>query len=155
MILNTSMTCSYSACISGWIKLVTILSFIHGAVKQSRGPYNDHSCQVLSKSSQSSRRCPLKQLLTMHDWHPMIIIAHYELMAQVRWAKKDRLISFPLILWVQQMFLNSNTFLFLFSNKMFVIKAGIHKMFFRIANRENQDQTASSEAVWSWSALFV
>ena len=40
----------------------------------------------------------------------------------------------------------SNTFLFLFSNKMLVIRAGIHKMLFRIANREDPDQTAS-EAV--------
>ena len=29
-----------------------------------------------------------------------------------------------------------NTFLFLFSNKMWVIKAGIHKMLVRIASRE-------------------
>ena len=38
---------------------------------------------------------------------------------------------------------------------MLVIKAGIHKMHVRIANREDPDQTASSEAVWSGSALFV
>ena len=42
---------------------------------------------------------------------------------------------------------NSNTFLFLFSNKMLVFRAGIHKMLVRIANREYPDQTASSEAV--------
>ena len=36
----------------------------------------------------------------------------------------------------------SNTFS-LFSNKMLVIKAGIHKMFVRITNREDLDQTAS------------
>ena len=41
----------------------------------------------------------------------------------------------------------SNTFLFLFSGKMFVIKAGIHKMHVRIANKLDPDQTASSEAV--------
>ena len=43
-------------------------------------------------------------------------------------------------------------FLFLFSAKMFVIRAGIHKM---LVNRkqENRDQTASS--VWSGSALFI
>ena len=35
------------------------------------------------------------------------------------------------------------------------IRAGIHKMLVRIANREDPDQTASSEAVWSGSALFV
>ena len=41
----------------------------------------------------------------------------------------------------------SNTFLFLFSNKMLVIRAGSHKMVVRIANREDPDQTASSDAV--------
>ena len=40
-----------------------------------------------------------------------------------------------------------NTFLFLFSNKMLVFRAGIHQMLVRIANREDPDQTASSEAV--------
>ena len=48
-----------------------------------------------------------------------------------------------------------NTFLFLISNKML---AGFFfffkKMLVRIGNRENPDQTASSEAVWSGSALF-
>ena len=42
----------------------------------------------------------------------------------------------------------------LFSNKLLVIRAGIHQMPVRIANREDPDQTASSEAVWSVSALF-
>ena len=37
--------------------------------------------------------------------------------------------------------------LFLFSNKMLVIRAGIHKMLVRIANREYPDQAASAEAV--------
>ena len=41
----------------------------------------------------------------------------------------------------------SNTFLILFSTEMLVIMAGIHKMFVRIANNEDPDQTASSEAV--------
>ena len=41
----------------------------------------------------------------------------------------------------------SNTFLFLFLNKMLVIRPGIHKMHVRIANKEDPDQTASSEAV--------
>ena len=41
----------------------------------------------------------------------------------------------------------SNTFLFLFSNKMLVFRAGIHKMLVIIANREDPDQTASPEAV--------
>ena len=40
-----------------------------------------------------------------------------------------------------------NTFLFLFSNKILVFKAGIHKILVRIANRGGPDQTASSEAV--------
>ena len=43
--------------------------------------------------------------------------------------------------------LKFGTLLFLFSNKMLVSRAGIHKMFVRIANREDPDQTASSEAV--------
>ena len=47
--------------------------------------------------------------------------------------------------------LKFQTLLFLFSNKMMVI----HKMLIRIANREDPDQTASSEAVSSGSALFV
>ena len=40
--------------------------------------------------------------------------------------------------------------LFLLSNKMFVLRAGIlgnHKMLASMANREDPDQTASSEAV--------
>ena len=41
----------------------------------------------------------------------------------------------------------SNTFIFLFSIKMLVIRAGTQKMLVRIANREYPDQTASSEAV--------
>ena len=35
------------------------------------------------------------------------------------------------------------------------MKAGTHKMLVRIENREDSDQTASEEAVWSESALFV
>ena len=37
---------------------------------------------------------------------------------------------------------------------MWVIRAGIHKLPARIANREDPGQTASPEAVWSGSALF-
>ena len=48
-----------------------------------------------------------------------------------------------------------NAFLFLFSNKILLFRAGIHKMLVRIANREDPEQTASEEAVWSGSALFV
>ena len=40
-----------------------------------------------------------------------------------------------------------NTFHFLFSKKLWVIRAGIHKNFDRKPNREDPDQTASSEAV--------
>ena len=38
---------------------------------------------------------------------------------------------------------------------MLVMRAGSLKMLVRISNREDPDQTASSEAVWSGSALFV
>ena len=38
-------------------------------------------------------------------------------------------------------------FLFLFSNKMLIFRAGIQKILVRIANREDPDQTASEEAV--------
>ena len=41
----------------------------------------------------------------------------------------------------------SNTFLFLVSNRMLVIRAEFHKMLVRIANWEDPDQTASSETV--------
>ena len=40
-----------------------------------------------------------------------------------------------------------NTFLSLFSNKIMVFRAGIHKFLVRVANREDPDQTASLEAV--------
>ena len=49
----------------------------------------------------------------------------------------------------------SNTSFFFFLNKKVVIRAGINKMLSRIANSEDPDKTASSEAVWSGSALFV
>ena len=38
-----------------------------------------------------------------------------------------------------------NTCLFLFSTKVLVIVAGIHKVLVKMANREVPDQTASSE----------
>ena len=41
----------------------------------------------------------------------------------------------------------TNAFLLLFSNKMLVFMAEILKMIVRIANREDPDQTALSEAV--------
>ena len=40
-----------------------------------------------------------------------------------------------------------NTFLFLLSTKLLVFSDGIDKTLVRIANREDPDQTASSEAV--------
>ena len=43
----------------------------------------------------------------------------------------------------------------LFSNKMLVFRTEIHKLLVSIANSEDPDQTASSEAVWSGSVLFV
>ena len=49
----------------------------------------------------------------------------------------------------------SNSFYFLFSNKMLVFRVANHKMLVRIANREDSDQTASSEAVRSGSVLLV
>ena len=41
----------------------------------------------------------------------------------------------------------SNNFCFLLSNKMVVIRAGIYKLLVRIANVEDLDQPASSEAI--------
>ena len=43
--------------------------------------------------------------------------------------------------------LKFGTLLFLFSNQVLVIRAGIYKMHVKIANRDDPDQTASSEAV--------
>ena len=42
----------------------------------------------------------------------------------------------------------------LFSNKMLVFRGGIHKMLVKLANREDPDQTASSEVVLSGSTVF-
>ena len=39
--------------------------------------------------------------------------------------------------------------------KCYFFRAGIHKMVVRIADSEDPDQTASSEAVWFGPALFV
>ena len=43
----------------------------------------------------------------------------------------------------------------LLTNKMLVIRAGRHKVLSELTNREDPDKTASKEAVWSGSALFV
>ena len=40
-----------------------------------------------------------------------------------------------------------NTLIFIFLNKMLVIRTGIHKMFVRIANRADPDEIVSSEEV--------
>ena len=48
-----------------------------------------------------------------------------------------------------------STFLFLISNNIgYQYMADIHKMLVRIVNREDSNQTASSEAVGSGSVLF-
>ena len=61
----------------------------------------------------------------------------------------------PLFFCITVKVLKFQTLFFLFSNKILVFSTGIHKMHVRIANREDPDQTASSEAVWSEYALFV
>ena len=43
----------------------------------------------------------------------------------------------------------------MFSNKMLAFRTGVHRLLVRIANREDPDQTASSEAVCSGPTLFV
>ena len=51
--------------------------------------------------------------------------------------------------------LKFQTLLFLISTKILVTRAGIHKILVRLADMEDPDQTASSEAVISGSALFI
>ena len=46
-----------------------------------------------------------------------------------------------------------NISLFQLSSKMLVVRAEIHKMLVRIANREDPDQTASSEETASSEAV--
>ena len=56
------------------------------------------------------------------------------------------------------MFKNFEHFSLLFLNKMLIIRAGIHKMLVTIANREEPDQTASSDLglrCLSWQATGV
>ena len=50
--------------------------------------------------------------------------------------------------------INVTTFLFLFSNQMLVIRAGIHKILVRIGSREDPDQTASSNRMILVSCMF-
>ena len=47
-----------------------------------------------------------------------------------------------------------NTFLFLFSNKVMVIRIGILKMLFRIAYREDPDQTAICQGIFGRQLVF-
>ena len=46
--------------------------------------------------------------------------------------------------------LKFRTLLFLFSNKMLVFSAGIHKMLVRIANREDPDKSDLGLCCLSW-----
>ena len=57
--------------------------------------------------------------------------------------------------WLRVNFLKFQQFSHSILNKRLVFRAGIHKMLVRTANREDPDQTASSEAVCSGSALSV
>ena len=70
-------------------------------------------------------------------------------------VKKVRIPYSTLVHMCGKCFKFSNTFLFLFVNKLLVFKAGIHKFIIRTANREDPVQTASSEAVLSGSVMFV
>ena len=49
----------------------------------------------------------------------------------------------------------TNTFPHLFPSKMLIIRAGIHKLLIRIANSEDLDQNASSEAILSGSTICL
>ena len=55
--------------------------------------------------------------------------------------------SFPFFLYDGKCSKILNTFFFLFSIKMLVVRTGTHKFLVRVANREDPDQTATSEAV--------
>ena len=57
--------------------------------------------------------------------------------------------------WLNTVYMTVKIFFSLFSNKMFIIRTEIHKMLVRITNREDLDQTVSSDAVCSESMLFV
>ena len=48
----------------------------------------------------------------------------------------------------------SNIFLFLFSNKMLFIRAGIHKLLVKVANREDPGQTAFLDRPF-WQAVSI
>ena len=68
--------------------------------------------------------------------------------------RRVKICSFPIKYHINVLKI-SNNFLFLISSKILNIKAGIPKILVGIANRKDPDQTASSEAVCSGSALFV
>ena len=76
--------------------------------------------------------CMCSVFFLMVPWVDLVILTHFLTTFYVLYGKCSKI---------------SNTFHFLFSTKMLVIRAGIYKMIVRIANREDPDQTASSEAV--------
>ena len=75
----------------------------------------------------------------------MVFMQKYEFMTIAR-VSPDMVLTFTINIYGKSSKI-LNTFLFLFSTKMLVIRDGINKMLVRIANREDPDQTASSEAV--------
>ena len=48
-----------------------------------------------------------------------------------------------------------DSFNFLFTKRMLAVRTEIHKILTRIANRDEPDQTASSEPVWYVSMLYI
>ena len=85
----------------------------------------------------------LASLCSWWDWFESRFVGNPE--DQFCWVKAH----IKLFAWI--LFHN---FEFLFSNKT-IIRAGIHNMLVRIGNREDLDQTASSEAIWSGPAPFL
>ena len=83
----------------------------------------------------------LELLAFLKDQYDIILLAfpgeerHYEIEDLVYGVRYDKCCKI------------FNTFLFLFSNKMWVFRAVTQKMLVRKANREDPDQTALSEAV--------
>ena len=72
------------------------------------------------------------------------MVKHYKVLVKLNFRdhQQNELTPFPL--GIKQL---AHSFLFLFSNKLLAIRAGVHKMLVRIANREDPNQTASEEAV--------
>ena len=83
-----------------------------------------------------------------------IIYRSKTLIACVRFVCGLGYLPLGAIRWFAECSKMSNSFfLLLLSYKMFIIRAGIHILLVRIANRENPDQTASLEAVKKQSDL--